>query len=111
MHGHLPAHTESIEIDSPQCPSCGLSFADFPGSEDSEVLEIEVCAYRRVIRRRRYRKTCACKATLGIISALPPARLIERGKYGISVWCTFCSPSSSTVSQRIVSCRIWLIAA
>lgn len=86
MHGHLPAHTESIEIDSPQCPSCGLSFADFPGSEDSEVLEIEVCAYRRVIRRRRYRKTCACKATPGIISAPPPARLIERGKYGISVW-------------------------
>jgi len=24
MHGHLPAHSETIEIDSPQCPSCGL---------------------------------------------------------------------------------------
>jgi len=86
MHGHLPAHSESIEIDSPQCPSCGLGFADFPGSEDSEVLEIEVRAYRRVIRRRRYRKTCACKSTPGIITAPPPARLIERGKCGISVW-------------------------
>ena len=86
MHGHLPTHIETIEIDSPQCPSCGLGFTDFPGSEDSDVLEIEVRAYRRFIRRRRYRKTCACEPLPGIITAPPPARLIARGKYGISVW-------------------------
>ena len=83
---HLPARIDTIEIDSPQCPCCGLDFADFPGTEDSEVLEIEVKAYRRVIRRRRYRKTCQCDDVPGIITAPPPTRLIARGKYGISVW-------------------------
>jgi transposase len=86
MQAHLPAHTDTIKIDSPQCQSCGLGFADFPGTEDSEVLEIEVKAYRRVIRRRRYRKTCQCNGVPGIITAPPPARLIAKGKYGISVW-------------------------
>ena len=83
---HLPVRIDAIEIDSPQCPCCGLDFADFPGAEESEVLEIEVKAYRRVIRRRRYRKTCQCEDVPGIVTAPPPARLIARGKYGISVW-------------------------
>lgn len=83
---HLPARIETVEIDSPHCQSCGLGFTDFPGTEDSEVLEIEVKAYRRVIRRRRYRKTCRCVGVPGIITAPPPARLIPKGKYGISIW-------------------------
>jgi transposase len=58
----------------------------FPGTEDSEVLEIEVKAYRRVIRRRRYRPTCECAVLPGIVAAPAPARLIERGKCGITVW-------------------------
>jgi transposase len=86
MQAHLPAHIETIGADSAPCPSCGLDFADFPGTEDSEVLEIEVKAYRRLIRRRRYRKVCQCAGVPGIITAPSPARLIARGKYGISVW-------------------------
>jgi len=86
MQTHLPARIETIDIEARQCPCCGLGFADFPGTEDSEILEIEVKAYRRVIHRRRYRKTCQCPGTPGIITAPPPARLIARGKYGISVW-------------------------
>jgi transposase len=58
----------------------------FPGSDDSEVLEIEVQAYRRVIRRRRYRPLCDCGCAPGIVTAPPPPRLIERGKFGLSVW-------------------------
>ncbi|EQD76339.1 IS66 family element, transposase [mine drainage metagenome] len=83
---HLPAHEETIAIDSPRCPHCGLGYADFPGTEDSEVLEIEVQAYRRVIHRRRYRKVCSCVGVPGLITASPPPRLIPRGKFGISVW-------------------------
>ena len=86
MQEHLPAHHETIGIDSPQCPDCGLDYADFPGTEDSETLEIEVKAHRRVTHRKRYRKTCQCKDVPGIITAPPPARLIPKGKYGISVW-------------------------
>jgi transposase len=86
MQSHLPERSEFVEIDSPQCPNCGLALSIFPGTEDSEVLEIEVQAYRRVIRRRRYRPHCACGCVAGIVTAPPPARLIERGKFGLSVW-------------------------
>lgn len=83
---HLPAHHETIGVDSPQCPCCGLDYADFPSTEDCETLEIEVKGYRRVYHRKRYRKTCQCKGVPGIITAPPPTRLIPKGKYGISVW-------------------------
>lgn len=86
LASHLPAQIETIELDSPHCPDCGLGYADFPGTEDSEVIEIDVKAYRRVIRRRRYRKSCQCSGTPGILTAPPPARLIPRGKYGVSIW-------------------------
>jgi transposase len=65
-----------------------LALVEFPGTEDSQVLEIEVQAYRRVIRRQRYRPVCDCGCVPGIVSAPPPPRLIERGKFGISVWTT-----------------------
>lgn len=82
----LPAREEFIEIKAAHCPVCGLPLAEFPGTDDSEVIEIEVRAYRRVIHRRRYRSTCGCGVLPGIVTAPPPARLIERGKYGLSVW-------------------------
>lgn len=86
MQPHLPARHEFVEIEKPQCPHCGLGFNIFAGTEDSEVLEIEVKAYRRVIHRRRYLPTCQCQSVAGITTAAPPARLINRGKFGISVW-------------------------
>ena len=86
LQPELPAHHEVVELASPQCPRCGMKLKAFPGTEDSEVLEIEVKAYRRVIHRRRYTPTCHCGCLPGIVSAPPPARLIKRGKFGISVW-------------------------
>ena len=83
---HLPAVHETVELDSPQCPACGLPLHVFPGTDDSEVLEIDVRAYRRVIHRRRYRCRCECGVVPGIVAAPAPPRLIERGKFGISVW-------------------------
>jgi len=86
MQSQLPERTEWVELDTPQCPRCGLALSLFPGTDDSEVLEIEVQAYRRVIRRRRYRPLCDCGCAPGIVTAPPPPRLIERGKFGLSVW-------------------------
>ena len=86
MLAHLPERREIAALDSPQCPACGEPLGDFPGTEDSEVLEIEVKAYRRVIQRRRYRPSCQCDCVPGIVTAPPPPRLIERGKFGQSVW-------------------------
>ena len=83
---HLPVREEMVELDSPHCPSCGMALLDFPGTEDSEVIEIEVQAHRRLIRRKRYRCTCGCGALPGIVTAPTPPQLIAGGKFGISVW-------------------------
>jgi transposase len=85
---HLHSVEETVELDWPQCPACGQPLHEFPGTDDSEVLEIDVKAYRRVIRRRRYRSGCDCGVVPGIVAAPAPPRLIERGKFGISVWVT-----------------------
>jgi transposase len=86
MQPHLPARVEVVELANATCPKCGLGLSEFPGTEDAETLEVEVQAYRRVIRRRRYRSTCNCACLPGIVTAPAPARLIERGKFGVSVW-------------------------
>ena len=86
MQTNLPERVEVIALDSPQCPRCGLELKPFPGTQDSEVVEIAVSAYRRVIRRRRYQATCGCGCVPGIVAAPAAPRLIERGKFGVSVW-------------------------
>lgn len=82
----LPGRVEIVGLDDARCPQCGQALQDFPGTEHCEVVEIEVQAYRRVIRRRRYRPPCNCGCMPGIVTAPSPPRLIERGKFGISVW-------------------------
>ena len=88
MLAHLLKRIQTTRLDAPQCPACGEALNEFPGIEDSEVLEIEVKAYRRVIRRQRYRPSCQCVCMPGIVTAPAPCRLIERGKFGVSVWAT-----------------------
>jgi transposase len=85
---HLPMREEEYEVGEAErcCPQCGKGARAFPGTEDSEVIEIEVQAYRRVIRRKRYRPVCGCACVPGIITAAVPARLIPKGLLGISVW-------------------------
>jgi len=86
IEAQLNARHEDIVLQKAQCPQCGLAFKDFAGTEDTQVLEIEVKAYRRVIHRHRYVPTCQCGCVSGIVTAPIPARLIDRGKFGISVW-------------------------
>jgi transposase len=89
-------YSHLLAVDDPQvlspekcrCSRCGQPFADFPGTEDSVILEIEVRAYRRVVRRRRYRPTCSCAAHPGIVTAPPPPRLIPKSILGVSIWVT-----------------------
>jgi transposase len=86
IEAKLSERHEDIVLDKAQCPECGLAFKEFAGTEDVQVLEIEVKAYRRVIHRHRYVPTCECSCVSGIVTAPSPARLINRGKFGISVW-------------------------
>ena len=87
-YSHLPAVLEDHELPPEQCrcSRCGQPFDDFPGTEDSIILEVEVRAHRRVIRRRRYRPTCSCAAHPGIVTAPPPPRLIPKSILGVSIW-------------------------
>ena len=61
-YSRLPAHEESRELPPERCvcPRCGQPLLPRGDTEDSEQIEIEVRAYRRVIHRRRYRRTCTC---------------------------------------------------
>jgi transposase len=87
-YSHLPGEEEILDLadEDKKCPCCGLPFEPFPGTEDGTVLEIDVRAYRRVIRRKRYKPTCTCPDNPGIITAPGPAKLIPKSIFGISIW-------------------------
>jgi transposase len=87
-HSHLPAVEEVLDLpaDRRRCDCCGLPFDPFPGTEDGEVLEVEVKAHRRVYRRRRYRPSCACGQHPGIVTAPPPGKVIPKSILGVSIW-------------------------
>jgi transposase len=89
-YSHLPVQEEIFGLDESVCPQCGCPYQEDPflGTEDSELIEVEVRAYRRKIRRKKYRKSCQCKDIPGIITAPGPAKLIAKGKLGISAWVT-----------------------
>ena len=89
-HNQLPVELEVVELEASQrrCRKCGKEYGAAAGSEQSQTLEIEVRAYRRVIKRQRYRRSCECDGTARTIAAPPPPRLISGGILGISVWAT-----------------------
>jgi transposase len=89
-YDHLPAVAETLDIpaDQQQCPACGQPWLPFPSTEPAEILEIEVRAYRRVYRRRRYRPRCTCATQPGISTAPPPPKIIPKSQLGVSVWVT-----------------------
>ena len=70
------------------CGRCGQPYA--PNSaEESTLVEIEVKAYKRVIRRPRWRRTCECASSPMEVSAPPVPRLFPRTLYGTSFWARF----------------------
>ena len=83
----MQVEAHDVEPERRRCPACGDEYRAH-GSEDSEQLEIEVRAYRRVIKRRRYRRSCQCAAAPALLTAAAPPRLIPKGILGISVWVT-----------------------
>jgi len=87
-YSHLPVHEEIHELDEAICPKCGCPLHEDPllGTDDSETIEIEVKAYRRKAKKKKYKKACQCEGVPGIITAPGPAKLIGKGKLGISMW-------------------------
>jgi transposase len=87
-HSALPWVAKVLDLPADQrcCSACGLAFEPFPGTEDSAILEIDVKAHRRIIRRRRYRPACSCGRHQGILTAPPAPRVIPKSNLGISLW-------------------------
>jgi len=87
-YSHLPVEEEFVALpeESLLCPICGKPAAMMSDTEDSDVLEIDVRAHRRRIRRRRYRAMCDCDPTRRTLTAPPPPKLIPKGNYGVSIW-------------------------
>jgi transposase len=83
----LPAKEEVCTLPEAErtCPGCGKPLAEMTDTEDSEQIEIDVKPHRRVIRRRRYRKTCTCPGCHTTTAPAPP-KLIPKSLLGTSVW-------------------------
>ena len=67
------------------CSCCGKAYVA-NGAEESTLVEIEVKAHKRVIRRPRWRRACGCASSPIEVSAPPVPRLFRNTPYGISVW-------------------------
>lgn len=87
-YSHLPMAEEFVALPEKSlvCSICGKPAALMSDTEDSEVLEIDVRAHRRRIRRQRYRAVCDCDPARRTLTAPPPPKLIPKGNYGISIW-------------------------
>jgi transposase len=107
----LPVREDRVELPPEQsvCPCCGLPLMPLCDTEDAEQIEIEVSAYRRVIHRRRYRRTCTCDGPI-TLTAPPPPKLIPKGRYGISVWVEILLDkyfSYRPTERLLASWRLW----
>lgn len=87
-YAHLPSQTERIElpVDERCCPECGQPYDERAETEDAEQIEIEVKAYRRVIKRKRYQPHCRCRGRWRIVTAPASPKLIAKSRFGTSVW-------------------------
>jgi transposase len=63
-----------------------MPLAPFGFEEDTFIIEVEVKAFRRRIRRRRYRRRCSCQGQPDIIAAAVAPRVLPHSQFGISVW-------------------------
>ena len=77
-YSHLPARIQEVDVldDAKVCPCCGLPLEGLGQNDDCEQIEIETVTYRRVVRRKRYRRICACPEPPRTVTApLPPQRI------------------------------------
>jgi transposase len=84
----LPVVEEARDVapEDKQCCICGKAYDALPQTEDSRIIEVQVKAHVRLIRRKMYSQACECAGAPGVITAPPAPRLIPKGVAGISIW-------------------------
>lgn len=85
---NLPVAEEEYDLpeDEKCCPFCCLPFIPGFDAEESDIVEVEVSAHVRRIRRKKYLKGCQCENLPAVVTAPGPAKLIPKSVYGDSVW-------------------------
>jgi len=88
---NLPIVNEQQDLaeDEKACPDCGLPHKRTPGlDEESDVIEVEVSAHVRRIKRHAYtpHPSCSCEGCKSVIIAPAPIRLIPKSPYSVSLW-------------------------
>ena len=77
-HGRTPrpdlpvvAEERDVAPEDKQCCICGKAYDLLPQTEDSEIIEIQVKAHVRQIRRTMYTQACECEGIAGVVTARP----------------------------------------
>ena len=82
----LPHVEELVDFSEvPKCSECGTEYL-FDGQKESEIIEVEVKAYTRVIKRSCMKKGCTCKGVPTTVTAPMPPKVLPKSPYGISIW-------------------------
>ncbi|MEI8328467.1 MAG: transposase, partial [Chlamydiia bacterium] len=55
-------------------------------TEDSDVIEVEVQAHVRRVKRKKYRRTCNCQSQPIILTASHRSKILTKSHLGNSVW-------------------------
>ena len=87
-YSHLPSRETVVDLpeEAKVCAGCGLPLESIGFGDDHEQIEIETIIYRRVIRRKRYRRACECSAQPRTATAPLPDKLLPKSRYGTSIW-------------------------
>jgi transposase len=97
---------ESVEFtEEPVCPECGKPYIP-DGTCESETIEVEVKAYKRIIRRPCMKQGCTCSGVPASITAPMPPKVIPKSPYGNSIWeavlltkFLYCQPTNRLLNQ------------
>jgi transposase len=80
--------TISLPEEVLKCPCCGLPYKELWGTEDSDIVEINVNPYVRRIKRKKYQRCCNCNhnAAPQIITAPQVSKVLAKSRLGTSIW-------------------------
>ena len=84
----LPVVEEERDVaaEDKECCICGKAYGLLAQTEDSRIIEVQVKAHVRLIRRKMYTQACECDGVPGLITAPPAPRLMPKSAAGISIW-------------------------
>ena len=87
------------------CSCCGKAYVA-NGVDESTLVEIEVKAHKRVIRRPRWRRACGCASSPIEVSAPRRRGLFPRTPYGTSFWARFLFEHCACFRPPAPGCRV-----